>query len=141
MVTEGDLVSLTGKIDGPETEIGNFERRSHIWGERGVQVQTHSSLDQQQDIQMKMVDSDMALFATRHRKNPRLTIAIETGVKSYREDALSDGRKRGNRKGSVELKLRKHLQLSKGRRIKVHQSSAWRPKSSAVGKSKQVKCG
>lgn len=66
----------------------------------------------------------VVLFGTQHRKGPRPTIHnSDTGAKSYREDALADGRKRGkNRKARKNLKLRKHLQSSKGR-IKISQSS------------------
>lgn len=41
------LAPLTGKTNGPETEIGKNKSRSHIRGEIGVQFQTYSSLNQQ----------------------------------------------------------------------------------------------
>lgn len=127
-----DVIFLTGKTDGPETEIGKSESRSHMWGERGVQVQRYSSLSQRKTFRWKWWTATAVLFGIQDRKNPRLTVHNwDTGVKSYREDALSDERKREkNRKGSKELKLRK--QSSKERRIKIGHSSTWRPKGSAV---------
>ena len=42
---------------------------------------------------MEMVDNDW-LLGTQHRKTPELTIHNQgIGVKSYREDGLSNGRK------------------------------------------------